>query len=114
MLLTADFSWVNALMGLIAAAQVAWMPKYRFSAWQLFRLILAALTRVPVAIWESFRIVFIPHPNERISSRKLLPPKSRWSIFCQTFIITFTPRSLVVSEDGDEIHIHSLEPRKPS
>ncbi|WP_372808889.1 Na+/H+ antiporter subunit E [Pontiella sp.] len=114
MLLTADFSRTNALAGLVAAALVALLPKHRFSAWQLFRLILSVLIRVPMAIWESACIVFIPHPNERISTEKIQHPQNRWSIFCQSFIITFTPRSLVVSEDDDEIRIHSLEPGDPS
>lgn len=112
MLLTADFSWANVLVGLFAAGLVSLLPRHRFSAWQLLRLIISTLIRVPMALWESFCIVFLPHPNERISGRKLDHPENRWSVFCQTFIITFTPRSLVISEDDEEVRIHSLEREK--
>lgn len=112
MLLTADFSWPNAVVGLLGAVMVSRLPLYRFSAWQLVVLIVSTLVRVPSALWESFRIVLLPHPYEQVSTRKVHHPENRWAVFCQTFIITFTPRSLVVGEEGGELHIHSLERRE--
>jgi multicomponent Na+:H+ antiporter subunit E len=113
MLLTADFSWPNAVVGLLGAVMVSRLPLHRFSAWQLLCLLIAALVRLPQVLWESFLIVVLPHPHEQISTRKVRQPGNHWAVFCQTFIITFTPRSLVISEeDGGEVRLHSLERRK--
>ena len=115
MLLTADFSWVNLIVGALAALLVSFLPIHKFSAWQLVRLIVAVLLRLPMALWESFRMVVGSYPNESSSSVDVEQPENKWAVFCQTFIITFTPRSLVISEEVDEkVDIHSLEGKKPS
>ncbi len=110
MLFTADFSWPNAAVGLAGSLLVSMLHRHRFSAWQLVYLIGAALIRLPLAVWESFLIVIVPHRYERIVSRRISDPGNPWAVFCQTFIITFTPRSLVVSEEEDgQVQLHSLE-----
>lgn len=110
MLLTADFSWVNAAVGLAAAAVVSFLPRHRFSAWQLIRLVLSGLIRFPIALWETLLMVLLPHKLERTHRIKLKTPNNPWGIFCQTFITTFTPRTLVVSEEeDDELLLHSIE-----
>lgn len=110
MLFTADFSWLNAMIGLVGSMAVSRFHHSRFSAWQLIRLLGAALIRLPQAVWESFMIVLLPHRYERVSLRRVIDPQTPWSVFCQTFLITFTPRSLVISpeEEGD-VRLHSLE-----
>ena len=113
MLLTAEFSWPNAVVGMLGAIMISRLPLHRFSAWQLLCLLAAALVRLPQMLWESFCIVILPHPHEQISTRRLHHPGNYWAVFCQTFIITFTPRSLVISEEDDgEIRIHSLERKR--
>jgi multicomponent Na+:H+ antiporter subunit E len=113
MLFTADFSWPNVVVGLFASLLVSMLNRHRFSAWQLACLILTALIRLPWAIWESFLIVVIPHRHERVSFRRISDPENPWAIFCQTFIITFTPRSLVVGEEKNgQLQLHSLEKRE--
>lgn len=113
MLLTADFTWPNAAAGLIASVAVSLLPKHRFSAWQLIYLVLSALVRIPQALWEVLRIVCLPHRYERITAHKLIHARNPWAVFCQTLIICFTPRSLVVSEQHKgEVKVHMLERRK--
>ena len=110
MLLTSDFSWLNAGIGLAGSILVSRLHRYRFSAWQLICLLGAALIRLPQAVWESFMIVLLPHRYERVSVRRVTDPQNPWAVFCQTFIITFTPRSLVISEEEEgEVRLHSLE-----
>lgn len=115
MLLTMDASWLNACIGLIAAVLVSWLPKYKFSAVQLLSFILSALIRLPQAVWEALLVVFLPHPYEHITHETLTDPDTPWTVFCQVYLITFTPKSLVIS-DGDEhgqVHTHSLKRKAP-
>jgi multicomponent Na+:H+ antiporter subunit E len=115
MLLTADFRWPNAVVGLVGALLVSLLPKHRFSAWQLIYLILSALVRLPQAILESLLIVFLPHRHERIASHKVIHATNPWAVFCQTFIITLTPRSLVIGKEGKgRLRLHILERKEPS
>ena len=113
MLLTADVSWPNIIVGALAALGVSFLPRYRFSAWQMVRLFISILIRIPLALWESFRMVAGSYPNESSSLMNVEQPQNKWAVFCQTFIITFTPRTLVVSEEVDgKVRLHSLEGKK--
>ena len=114
MLLTADFTWPNALVGLAGAVVVSRIPKHRFSAWQLIYLILSVLVHLPQAVWETCRIVLRPHRHERISAHRFFQAGNPWAVFCQTLIICFTPRTLVISEQrGAEVQVHTLERGDP-
>ena len=110
MLFTADFSWLNVAVGLAASFAVSLLNLHRFSAWQLVRLIGTALLHLPVAVWESLCIVLLPHRHERMALRTVRDPGNPWAVFCQTFVITFTPRTLVCSEEEDgQLQLHSIE-----
>ena len=113
MLLTADFTWPNALVGLAGAIVVSLLPKHRFSAWQLISFILSALIRLPQAVWETCQVVLQPHRHERTTSQRFFQADNPWAVFCQTLIICFTPRSLVISEQKREkVEVHTLERRE--
>jgi multicomponent Na+:H+ antiporter subunit E len=115
MLLTADFSWLNAAVGLAGAVMVSLLPKHRFSAGQLLYLILSGLVRLPQALWEAFLVVLLPHRHERFIRQKMIHARNPWAVFCQTFIICFTPKSLVVSgEEEGKVRVHVLERKEPS
>lgn len=115
MLLTGEFSLSNAVLGLLAALLVSLLPQHRFSAWQLVYLVLSALVWLPKAIWESFLIVLLPHRYERISSHNVIHSNNSWAVFCQTLIITLTPRTLVIGEDKKGwLRVHSVERKEPS
>ena len=114
MLLTADFTWSNLVVGFSGAVIVSLLPVHRFSAWQLIYLILSTLVRLPQVVWEAFLIVILPHRYERISSRRVIHANNPWAVFCQTFIITLTPRSLVISEgEKGKVRLHVLERKEP-
>ena len=57
------------------------------------------LLHLPQAVWETFLMVLIPHRYETIVQKTVRNPENPWSVFCQTFIITLTPRTLVISEE---------------
>jgi multisubunit Na+/H+ antiporter MnhE subunit len=115
MLLTADYSWPNALLGLAGALLVAPLSRYRFSAGQLLYLCLSIAVRMPQAVWEALLIVCLPHRHEKLVTYKVAHARNPWAVFCQTLVITLTPRSLVVSAaEHGEIRIHRLERKESS
>ncbi len=110
MLLTTEFSLVNACFGWVVAVLVSWLPKYRFSALQLLHLLGATLFRLPQALAQAIWIVLMPHGHERTVHLPLQRPQDPWRSFCEVFLITYTPKSLVVSDEEDGIvQVHSLE-----
>lgn len=111
MLFTADLHWSNVVIGLIGSTAAARFCRYRFSAWQLFMLMLSALVRLPLAIWQSILIVFLPYRRERLTLEKMVDTDSPWKVFCQTFLITLTPRSVVIRQLNDgRLEVHHLDP----
>ncbi|MFC1762417.1 hypothetical protein ACFL6U_10105 [Planctomycetota bacterium] len=115
MLLTMDTSWLNGCIGLIAAVLVSWLPKHKFSAVQLLFFILSTLIRLPLVVWEALLIVFLPHRYERITCETLKDTDNPWTVFRQVFLITFTPKLLVISDEDElgQVHTHSLERKEP-
>jgi len=112
MFLTSEFSIPNACLGLVAAVLVSWLPKHRFSALQLILLVGSVMIRLPQALGQACWIVLMPHDHERITALRLQHAQDPWRAFCQIFLITYTPKSLVVSDEKDGcVQIHSLERR---
>lgn len=110
MLFTAEFTWTNVLIGLAGSLLVGLFNQHRFSAGQLIALTVAVWVRLPLAVWESFLIVLMPHRRELVSEETVNDPASPWAVFAQTFLITFTPRSLVISEEQDgKVQLHTIE-----
>jgi multicomponent Na+:H+ antiporter subunit E len=115
MLLTMDVSWLNVGIGLMAAVMVSWLPKYKFSAVQLLLFILLTLLRLPQAVWEALLVVFLSHPYEHIARETLIDTDTPWAVFRQVFLITFTPKTLVISDvdDQGQVYRHTLERKAP-
>lgn len=110
MLLTAEFSFANVGIGFGAAVLVSWLPKYRFSALQLLMLLWATVIRLPQALGQAFYIVLWSHDYEYITRLPLQHRRDPWRTFCQIFLITYTPKSLVMSDEEDGcVQVHSLE-----
>jgi len=110
LLLTSDFSWGNVLLGLFGAALASRVSGYRFSVYQLASLVLGVLKSLPLALWQTFLIVCSPHPVERVERVPLKHPSDPWACFRQVFLITFTPKSLVISDENEgHVLLHSVE-----
>lgn len=110
LLLTSDFSWGNVSMGLIGALLVSWVPKHRFSVSQLVSLVAGTLLRVPLALWQALYLICNPGLVERVERVPIKNPENPWSCFRQVFLITFTPKSVVISDEQEgQVQLHSLE-----
>ena len=107
MLLTSAFTVLNALIGFVAAVAVSLLQPYRFSVVQLLQLAARTVLNLPRAVFETFLLVFVPHRHEGMKTHQLKKPDDPWSAFVETFIITFTPLTLVAGAEKDgKIQIH--------
>lgn len=115
MLLTSEFTLLNAIIGFVASCVASLLQPYRFSAWQLLQLAALTILNIPRAIFETFLLVFVPYRHEVNKKHELKDPGNAWSVFMETFVITFTPMSLVTSAEEDgKIHIHVVSRKEQS
>lgn len=115
MLLTADFSWINGTIGIIAAVSVSLLQPYRFSVLQFLNLAFLIVLNLPRAITETFIMVLLPHRHERCQEKLLKNPDDAWAVFVEIVIITFTPYTLVTQAGKKgRIRLHIISRKEPS
>ncbi|MDJ0676230.1 MAG: Na+/H+ antiporter subunit E [Calothrix sp. MO_167.B42] len=106
-LLTADLSLPNIIIGVCVSLLIP-RSYTKFAVLQdwlgvLWEIIVA----IPQAYWEAFEIMFRPHTEEEIVMERVKPKRTPGLIFLDIFVITFTPKTIVVKyhEDGwYEVH----------
>lgn len=114
-LLTADVSLANIIIGVCVALL---LPRsYTVSAsavlkdWLqvLWKIILA----IPKAYFEALEMMFRPHTQEEIVMERAKPQRTPGLIFLDIFLITFTPKTIVLKyhEDG-WYEVHRVRRRK--
>lgn len=106
-LLTADFSLANIAIGIIIAFLLprSYAPPEPVREWlDVFGKIFRA---IPIAYIEAFELLFRPHRHEDVIMEKVPNHRSPLLIFLDVFVITFTPKTIVVKyhEEGFyEVH----------
>ncbi|NJM98830.1 MAG: cation:proton antiporter [Phormidesmis sp. RL_2_1] len=116
-LLTADLSRANIIIGLCIALLIP-----NFDPQSRRRLSLSAalnkledwlrslgeiVMAIPQAYFEAFEMILLPHKQEYLTIEPGRPRRSPGLIFLDIFLITFTPKTIVVKyhEDGwHEVH----------
>ncbi|PSB39860.1 cation:proton antiporter [filamentous cyanobacterium Phorm 46] len=106
-LLTADFSLANIVIGVAIAFLLprSYAPPEPLKEW--FDVYGKILLAIPIAYLEAFELIFRPHRHEDIVLEKVPNHRSPLLIFLDVFLITFTPKTIVVKyrEDGFyEVH----------
>ena len=115
MLLTADSSWPNVVMGLAASLLVARFFIYPFSALQFFSFLLSFFLRFFQATWEALLILCLPHRYERITRYQVPDARNPWAVFSRAMVLTFTPKSLVIrTREKGVLELHRLERKEDS
>jgi multicomponent Na+:H+ antiporter subunit E len=106
-LLTSDSSLANIIIGVAIAFLLprSYTNPEKFKDWlkMLGKIILA----IPQAYFEAVEIIFRPHNREDIVLEKVSPERSSRLIFLDIFLITFTPKTIVLkyNEEGwYEVH----------
>ncbi len=106
-LLTANLSLANILMGLCVALL---LPRTRTAPGAIkdwLQMLGRILIAIPQAYLEAFELIFRPHDQEVIEIEHIPPRRSPGLVFLDIFLITFTPKTIVVKchpEGGYEVH----------
>ncbi|MGM3307365.1 Na+/H+ antiporter subunit E [Anabaena sp. WFMT] len=112
-LLTSDVSLTNIIIGVIISLILprGYTSPEKFKAW--IKVIRQILITIPVAFMEAFKIILRPHNQEEIIMEKVKPKRSPLLIFLDIFLITFTPKTIVLKyhEEG-WYEVHQIKPSK--
>jgi multicomponent Na+:H+ antiporter subunit E len=112
-LLTADLSLANIAIGVVIALL---LPRNRtltaaLKDWlhALWEIVIA----IPVAYAEAIEIIVRPHADEDTVMERVKPNRTPGLIFLDIFLITFTPKTIVLKyhEDG-WYEVHRIRKRK--
>ena len=99
LLLTADLSLPNILMGIAIALILphGYKSKEKLKDWliMLWKIIKA----IPQAYAEAIEIILRPHNREVIVRQRVKDKRTPGLIFLDIFLITFTPKTIVTKYD---------------
>lgn len=113
-LLTADLSLPNILIGI----SIAFLLPRRFTTvaslkdWlEIFWKIIVA---IPQAYWEAIDMIFRPHKYEEVTLEQVKPNRTPGLIFLDIFLITFTPKTIVLKyQKAGWYKVHWVQRRQP-
>ena len=106
-LLTANLSVANIIIGVSIALLLPGRPKApgRLKDWM--RALWETLVAIPQAYKEAFEMILRPHNYEEVTMERVKPGRTPGLIFLDIFLITFTPKTIVLKyhENGwYEVH----------
>lgn len=106
-LLTADLSWPNILIGVTIALLLPRQYTEPGALKDWLRALGETLMAIPQAYKEAVEIMLRPHTQEAVTEERVKPQRTPGLIFLDIFLITFTPKTIVLKyrEDGwYEVH----------
>jgi multicomponent Na+:H+ antiporter subunit E len=114
-LLTADFSVANIIIGIAIAFLLPGRQKTPEALKDWLRVLGEIIVAIPQAYKEAFEIMLRPHKYEDITMERVKPGRTPGLIFLDIFLITFTPKTIVLKyhEDG-WYQVHWVRPRRKS
>jgi multicomponent Na+:H+ antiporter subunit E len=112
-LLTSDVSLTNIIIGVTIALL---LPRSQTSPERLkdwVKVIIKIFIAIPVAFIEAFQIILHPHEQEEIVMEKVKRKRSASLIFLDIFLITFTPKTIVMKyHQKGWYEVHKINPGK--
>ncbi|MEB3226931.1 MAG: cation:proton antiporter [Synechocystis sp.] len=112
-LLTADLSPVNILIGITVALLIP-RRSVASSVWRDgLRIAREIVIAIPQAYWEAWQMIRHPHTEEVIELERVKPQRTPGLIFLDIFLITFTPKALVLKyHQAGWYEVHKVERRR--
>lgn len=107
-LLTANLSVANIIIGVCVALLLPRGRSVPVALKDWLRVLWKIVVAIPQAYLEVFELIFRPHTQEEIVRERVKPRRSPGLIFLDIFVITFTPKTIVLKyhEDGwYEVHL---------
>lgn len=115
-LLTANFSGLNILVGLVVAVLLPGGLRVRRNWLELGRGVGRILRAIPQAYAEAVAMMLTPHNREEIRIQSVAPHRPPGLVFLDIFLITFTPQTIVLNYEasaGYVVHYLFPEPDRP-
>ncbi|NDJ16983.1 Na+/H+ antiporter subunit E [Myxacorys almedinensis] len=106
-LLTANLSVANIIIGICVALLLPHGKTALGALKDWLRVLWEIIVAIPQAYLEAFELIFRPHMQENITMERAKPRRSPGLVFLDIFLITFTPKTIVVKyhEEGwYEVH----------
>lgn len=112
-LLTANLSVANIIIGVSIALLLPGRPKTPGSLKDWLRALGETIVAILQAYVEAFEIIIRPHNHEDIVMERVKPQRTPGLIFLDIFLITFTPKTIVLKyhEEG-WYEVHRIRRRK--
>ncbi len=106
-LLTADLSLTNIVIGVCVALLLPGRSRTPGALKDWLRALWETIVAIPQAYMEAVEIILRPHNHEDVTMERVKPQRTPGLIFLDIFLITFTPKTIVLKyhEDGwYEVH----------
>ena len=106
-LLTSDLSLANIIIGITVALLIPRSYTVLGSYQDWLRALGEILVAIPQAYIEAVEMMIRPHTQEAVTMERVKPNRTPGLIFLDVFLITFTPKTIVLHyhEDGwYEVH----------
>ncbi len=106
-LLTANLSLANIIIGVSVAFLLprSYTTPEALQDW--LRVLRKIIMAIPLAYIEAFELILRPHNHEDVTLERVKPRRSPRLIFLDIFLITFTPKTIVLKyhqEGWYEVH----------
>lgn len=112
-LLTADLSLPNIIIGVSIALLFPHRYRSPSALKDWLRVLWEILVAIPQAYIEAIQIMLRPHNQEEIVRQKVKPQRTPGLVFLDIFLITFTPKTIVLKYDKRGWYIvHEIRRRK--
>ncbi|MGI0484148.1 Na+/H+ antiporter subunit E [Pantanalinema rosaneae CENA516] len=112
-LLTANLSVPNIIMGICVALL---LPGCRITPGALkdwLRVLWEIIVAIPQAYLEAVELIVRPHTHEDIVMERVKPRRSPGLVFLDIFLITFTPKTIVLKyHEAGWYEVHRVTRRK--
>ncbi|MEO1591023.1 MAG: Na+/H+ antiporter subunit E [Cyanobacteria bacterium J06632_22] len=106
-LLTADSSPINIFIGVCVALLIPQRFTRPSAIKEWLRVLGEIAVAIPIAYKEAVEIMLRPHKREAVTLERVRPSRTPGLIFLDIFLITFTPKTVVLNyrEEGwYEVH----------
>jgi multicomponent Na+:H+ antiporter subunit E len=112
-LLTGSLTPGNILIGMMVAVLIPRRPLPGYVLRDGLRVFKEILLAIPQAYMEAWQMILNPHTETWIERQEFSPQRTRGLIFLDIFLITFTPKTLVLKyhEEG-WYEIHHIGPKE--
>ncbi len=112
-LLTSDFGVANIIIGVSVALLLPGRNKAPEALRDWLRVLGEVIVAIPQAYIEAFEIIFRPHKHEDVIMERVKPQRTPGLIFLDIFLITFTPKTIVLKYHEQGLYeVHRVRRRR--